>query len=88
LDELWAPSLRDQRMVPICTGVVVFAQNNYSGVITAGKDTDYPFVSIQGAAAIAQLSSLLEKSGATTQLEAAATTPLTELREHPDCSLP
>jgi hypothetical protein len=83
LEDFWGPALRDQRMVPICTGVVVFAQNNYSGVITAGKDADYPFVSMQSASAIGQLSALLDRSGATTQLESAATTPLTALREHP-----
>jgi hypothetical protein len=83
LEDFWGPPLRDQHMVPICSGVVVFAQNNYSGVITAGKDADYPFLSMQSASAIAQLSALLDRSGATTQLESAATTPLTALREHP-----
>jgi hypothetical protein len=83
LDDFWAPALHDQHLVPICTGVVVFAPKNYSGVITAGKDAEYPFISMQGASAIAQLSALLDRSGATTQLESAATTPLTELREHP-----
>jgi len=83
VDDFWAPALRDQRTVPICAGVVVFAQNNYSGVVTAGKDADYPFVSIQGASAIASLSALLDRSGVTTQLVSAATTSLPELREHP-----
>jgi hypothetical protein len=84
LDSFWAPVLHDQPVMMICTGGSVFAQNNFSGVTTAGKDIDYPFVSMQTASAIAQLSSLLERSGgATTQLQSAATTPLTELREHP-----
>jgi hypothetical protein len=84
LDNFWAPVLRDQRVVMVCVGGSVFAQNNFSGVSTAGKDIDYPFVSMQTASAIAQLSSLLERSGgATTQLQSAATTPLTELSEHP-----
>lgn len=62
----------------------MFAQDHFSGVATAGKDIDYPFVSMQTASAIAQLSGLLARSGgATTQLQTAATTPLTELREHP-----
>jgi len=82
-DDFWAPVLRDQRMVPICTGGSVFAQNSFSGVVTAGKDADYPFVSMQAASAIAQVSALLERSGATTELQNAATTTLTELREHP-----
>ena len=84
LARFWAPILRDQSVVMICTGGSVFAQNNFSGVATAGKDIDYPFISIQSASAIAQLSALLERSGGvTTQLQAAATTPLTELRDHP-----
>jgi hypothetical protein len=84
MDNFWAPVLRDQQVVIVCTGGSVFAQNNFSGVLTAGKDTDYPFISMQSASAIAQLSGLLARSGgATTQLQSSATTPLTELREHP-----
>jgi hypothetical protein len=84
LNEFWVPVLRDQPVVMICTGGSVFAQNNFSGVTTAGKDIDYPFISIQSASAIADLSGLLARSnGATTQLQSAATTPLTALREHP-----
>jgi len=84
LDSFWAPVLHDQPVVMVCTGGSVFAQKNFSGVATAGKDIDYPFVSMQTASAIAQLSGLLARSGgATTQLQTAPTTPLTELREHP-----
>lgn len=81
LDSFWAPVLRDQRTVLICTGGSVFSQNNFSGVATAGKNIDYPFVSMQIASAIAQLSGLLERSGVTPRLASSATTPLTELRE-------
>lgn len=83
LDQLWTPVLRDQHVVMLCTGGSVFSQSNFSGVATAGKDIDYPFVSMQTASAIAQLSALLERGGATSQLQPAATTPLTELRQHP-----
>jgi hypothetical protein len=70
--------------VMVCTGASVFSQSNFSGVSTAGKDIDYPFISMQSASAIAQLSVLLARtSGTTTQLQSSATTPLTELREHP-----
>ena len=82
LDAFWAPVLRDQRTVLICTGSVVFAQNNYSGVITAGKDIDYTFVSMQVASAIAQVSDAVEHSGTTTRLVFSSSTPLTDLREH------
>jgi hypothetical protein len=83
LDNFWIPVVRDQPVVMVCTGGSVFAQNNFSGVTTAGRDIDYPFISMQRASAIAQLSGLLERSGATAQLQSSATTPLTELREHP-----
>jgi hypothetical protein len=84
LDDFWAPIVHDQSAVMMCTGGSVFAQNNFSGVATAGKDIDYPFVSMQSASAIADLSGLLARSvGVRTELQSAATTPLPELREHP-----
>jgi hypothetical protein len=83
LDDFWMPVVHEQRMVLICAGGVVFKQqNNFSGVITAGKDIEYPFVSMQIASAIAQVSSTLARSGVTTQLLSAPSTPLTDLREH------
>jgi len=82
LDEFWTPVLSDKGTVSICTGASVFSQSNFSGVATAGKDIDYPFVSMQIASAIVQLSGLLERSGNAPHLESSATTPLTELREH------
>jgi hypothetical protein len=83
LDDFWAPVLRDQHTVLFCTGGVVFAPNNFSGVTTAGKEIDYPFVSIQIASAISRLSGLMELNGADAQLESAASTPVSELRERP-----
>ena len=82
LDAFWAPVLRDQRMLIICTGSSVFAPQNYSGVETAGKDIDYTFVSMQIASAISQVSSATEHYGTSTQLASAATASLPDLREH------
>jgi hypothetical protein len=82
LDEFWEPVLRDQRTVLICSGGVVFRENNYSGVVTADKNNQYPFVSMQTASAITQLSGLLERSGTAVQLLSSPSTPLNELREH------
>lgn len=82
VNDFWKPVLRDQRSVLICTGGVVFQQNNFSGVITAGKDSAYPFVSMQIASAITQITGVLERTGGTTQLLSSPSTPLTELREH------
>jgi hypothetical protein len=82
VDDFWGPVLHDQRSILICPGGVVFQQNKFSGVITAGKDIEYPFVSMQIASAIAQVSGLVERSGETTELLPSPSTPLTELREH------
>jgi hypothetical protein len=84
LDSFWSPVLHDRSAVLVCIGASVFSQTHVSGVATAGKDIDYPFVSLQTASAIAELSALLERNGgASTQLQPAATTPLTQLREQP-----
>jgi hypothetical protein len=81
-DDFWAPVLHDQRTVLICTGSVIFAPERVSGTLTAGKDIEYPFVSMEGASAISLVSGLLQSSGVQTQLKSAGATPLTELREH------
>lgn len=83
IDEFWEPVLRDQHAVTICTGGVVFKQENFSGVVTADKDVEYPFVSMQIASSIAQVSVLAPRFNATTQLVPSPTTPLTEIRERP-----
>jgi hypothetical protein len=82
VDDFWMPVLHEQHTVLICAGGVIFKKNNFSGVITASKDIEYPFVSMQTASAIAQVSSTLARSGVTTQLLSSPSTPLTDLREH------
>jgi hypothetical protein len=82
VEAFWAPVIRDQHTVILCTGSSAFAPNNYSGVTTADRTIEYPFVSIQAASAISQISSTLEHSGAATQLVPSATTSLPDLREH------
>ena len=64
VSEFSSPILRDQTSVVICTGSSVFAQDLYSGLITTGtnRNIEYPFVSIQGAAAIAQIEGTMEQS--------------------------
>jgi len=82
VEDFWMPLVHDNHTVLLCTGSVVFAKNEFSGVITAGKDIDYPFVSMQIASSIAQISGTLSHFGVTTQLLSSASTPLTDLREH------
>jgi hypothetical protein len=82
VEAFWAPVIHDQHSVILCTGSSAFAPNNHSGVTTADKTIEYPFVSIQAASAISQISSTLEHAGAATQLVPSATTSLPDLREH------
>jgi hypothetical protein len=82
VEAFWAPVIRDQHTVILCTGSSAFKPDNYSGVITADRTIEYPFVSMQAASAISQISSTLEHSGAATQLVPSATTSLPDLREH------
>ncbi|MGA2217539.1 MAG: hypothetical protein ABSG51_05605 [Terracidiphilus sp.] len=82
LNDFWRPVLHDQRTILMCTGSVVFAPERVSGTLTAGKDIEYPFVSMEGASAISHVSGLLQSSGVQVQLKSAGATPLTELREH------
>lgn len=81
-DDFWRPVIGDQRQVVLCSGGVVFDPNPFTGVVTADRNTDYPFVSLQIASAIAQTSGTLVRYGATGKLVSAASTPLTELRDH------
>jgi hypothetical protein len=83
VDEFWAPVLHNQHTVTVCIGGVVFQKNDFSGVITASKDADYPFVSMQAASAVAQVSALVDHSGAAAKVIPSPTTPLSELRERP-----
>jgi hypothetical protein len=82
VEAFWAPVIHDQHTVILCTGSSAFAPNKYSGVTTADKTIEYPFISIQAASAISQISSTLEHLGAATQLVPSATTSLPDLREH------
>jgi hypothetical protein len=81
MDEFWAPIFHQQGTPLVCPGGVIFKQNNFSGVTTAGWDTEYPFVSMQLALAMARVSARLEQEGATYQMQPSASTPLTDLRE-------
>jgi hypothetical protein len=83
IDQFWAPTLHEQGPALICPGGNVFNDNNFSGTLTAGKDIQYPFVSMQIASGIARVSGLLERGGAGYQIQASASAPLGDLRERP-----
>jgi hypothetical protein len=83
LQEFWAPVLGESGATLICSGGVVFAPERFSGVKTAGRDIEYPFVSMQIATSIAHISGQLERLGETVQTSSSASTALTELRERP-----
>jgi hypothetical protein len=83
VDDFWRPILRDRGKILLCAGGNVFAQSPVPGFITAGKETDYPYFSLQTATSITLLSTLIERNGATPQFDFAASTPLPDLHEHP-----
>ena len=83
IDSFWRPVLRDRGTILLCAGGNVFAQGPVPGFITAGKETDYPYFSLQTATSITLLSSLIERNGATPQFDFAASTPLPDLHSHP-----
>ena len=83
LDAFWTPMLRERGQTVLCVGGVTFADNNFSGTHTAGKDTAYPFASMQIVSSVSQISGLLERGGAGYGVRAAPSTQLSELREHP-----
>lgn len=83
LDQFWRPAVGEGQTTLICPGGVVFAPNNLSGVQTAKKDTQYPFVSMQIATAIGQLGGVLQREGAKYEVRSAVGLPLNDLRERP-----
>ncbi len=84
LDQFWGPVLGDRKTSAlISTGGVVFDLNPFSRTATADKNSLYPFVSMQMAAAIARLGSVVERYGVEYQVQPAAPTTLTEMRERP-----
>ncbi len=83
LSAFWAPVFHERGQTVLCVGGVTFAENNFSGTHTAGKDTAYPFASMQIVSSVSQISGLLERGGAKYEVQAAASTRLPELEEHP-----
>jgi hypothetical protein len=83
LEEFWTPVLGESGTTLICSGGVVFAPERFSGVKTAGRDIEYPFVSMQIATSISHISGQLERLGETVQTSSSASTELTDLRERP-----
>lgn len=82
LRAFWAPVLRGQNSVLLCTGGVVFKKEAYSGVTTASRDADYTFTSMQTSSAIALIGNTTVRLGSSVKVVPAATTALTDLRDH------
>ena len=83
VDRFWEPVIGDKGVALLVTGGVVFSPNPYSGVETAGKSDQYPFVSMQIAAALARVSGLLQHKGSNYQMLPANATTLSDLRDRP-----
>lgn len=82
VNSFWSPVVQGQRSLIVCAGGSVFASDRYSGVATADKDIEYPFVSWQSLSAMVQISTALSQNGVSTQLLSAPSTPLTDLKDH------
>ncbi|ADW68707.1 hypothetical protein [Granulicella tundricola] len=83
VDQFWGPVRQEPSTALLCVGGNVFDGNHFSGTMTAGKDIQYPFVSMQLASAIARVGGLLERLNTRYQIQASAPTPLGDLRERP-----
>lgn len=83
VEQFWAPLAHEPGTTLVCLGGVVFEQNKYSGVITAGRDIDYPFVSMQIAASLPRVSQVLDREKRAYEVESAASTPITQMRDRP-----
>jgi hypothetical protein len=83
VEQFWAPLAHEPGTTLVCLGGVVFEQDKYSGVITAGKDIDYPFVSMQIAASLPRVSQVLDQEKRAYEVESAASTPITQMRDRP-----
>ncbi|WP_263418429.1 hypothetical protein [Terriglobus albidus] len=83
VDQFWRPIASEGRSTLLCPGGVVFAPERASGVATAGKDIQYPFVSMQIATAIGQLGGLLQREGVRYEVQSSVALPLNELRDRP-----
>ena len=83
VDDFWEPLTREPGTALLCLGGSVFGQNKYSGVTTAGKDIDYPFVSMQIAASLPRISHVLDAEKREYEVQSAASTPITQMRNRP-----
>jgi len=83
IDRFWAPVLREKKVPLLVSGGVVFNNNQYSGTQTADRSIDYPFVSMQVAAALARVSGIIQRKGGDVQVLPANTTTLSDLRDRP-----
>jgi hypothetical protein len=83
VEDFWGPLAHEPGTTLVCLGGSVFEQNKYSGVVTAGKDIDYPFVSMQIAASLPRISHVLDAENREYEVQSAASTPITQMRDRP-----
>ena len=83
MEAFWEPVLREKSDILICAGGNTFMQSPVPEFVTAGKEIEYPYFSLQTAVSTTLLSALIERHGGTAQFRFAASTPLPEFHEHP-----
>jgi hypothetical protein len=83
LDRFWAPLFHERGPILVGSGGVVFAPERFSGVMTADRSTEYPFVSMQLVTAITRLTGVIERQGGQYEIRSAPFLTLTDMRERP-----
>jgi hypothetical protein len=83
LDGFWGTIVRAKGTPLLVAGGNVFSPNLYSGTETAVRSDEYPFVSMQTAAALARVSGLLQQKGSSYQMQPANGVTLSDLRDRP-----
>ena len=83
VDAFWQPLIHQTGTALFGVGGSVFEQNEYSGVRTADKNADYPFVSMQIASSLPRISQVIDGGNKTYEIQPAASTLITQMRDRP-----
>lgn len=85
LDTFWTPVLNSREIVLICPGIIVTtsAATHAGSVSLAEKSAEYPFLTMEMAAAVTRTANILHSNGVAYHVQPSAQTTLTDMRERP-----
>ena len=85
LDTFWTPVLDSREIVLICPGIVVTTASaaHAGSVALAEKSAEYPFLTMEMAAAVTRTANILQSHGVAYHVQPSAQTTLTDIRERP-----